>query len=121
MIYECTLIKCQQRLIILSSITKPSLIRLYKIDYKIDFKQLMVTNTANRPSHERENNQISSLPMNLNHMYSLVEFEPSGSVAQCQGLQDIWDICNHPGKLSHFKDDPLACWHTGSTSGMLAQ
>ena len=54
MIYECTLIKHQQRLIILSSITKPSLIRLYKIDYKIDFKQLMVTNTANRPSHERE-------------------------------------------------------------------
>ena len=69
----------------------------------------MVTNTANRLSHERENNQISSLQMNLNHKYSLVELElPSGTVAQCQGLQDIWDIWNHPGKLSHFKDDPLA-------------
>ena len=50
--------------------------------------------------------------MNLNHKYSLVEFEPSGTVAQRQGLQDIWDICNCPGKLRHFKDDPLAHWHT---------
>ena len=54
----------------------------------------MVTNTANRPSHERENTQISSLQIKLCHKYSLVKFEPSGTVAQCLGLQDIWDIWN---------------------------
>ena len=49
MIHECTIIKPpKQRLNILSSITKPSL-RLH-----LDCKQLMVTNTADRPSHERE-------------------------------------------------------------------
>ena len=83
----------------------------------------MVTNTAIWPSHERGNNQLSSLQANKpNHEYSLVELElPSGTVAQHQGLQDIWDICNCPGNLSHFMDDPLACWHTSSSSGMLAQ
>ena len=41
--------KCQNRdLYILSSITKPSL------SIVLDCKQLMVTNTANKPSHERE-------------------------------------------------------------------
>ena len=41
-------------------------------------------------------------------------------MAQHLGLQDIWDLWEpqgHPGKLSHFRDDPLAHWHT---SGMLA-
>ena len=49
MIHECTIIKMpKQRLYTLSSITKPSL------SIVLDCKQLMVTNTANRPSHERE-------------------------------------------------------------------
>ena len=42
----------------------------------------MVTNTANRPSNERKNTQKSSLQINLCHKYSLVGFEPSGTVAQ---------------------------------------
>ena len=61
--------------------------------------------------------QISSLQMKLHHKYSLVGFEPSGTVAPYLGLQDIWDFWKHPLKLRHFRDDPLACWHT---SGMLA-
>ena len=27
----------------------------------------------------------------------------------------------HPGKHKHFKDDPLACWHTSGMAGTLAQ
>ena len=49
MIHECTIIKMpKQRLYTLSSIMKPSL------SIVLDCKQLMVTKTANRPSHERE-------------------------------------------------------------------
>ena len=42
----------------------------------------MVTNTANKPSHEREKHTKSSLQINLSHKYSLVDFEPSSTVAQ---------------------------------------
>ena len=50
MIHECTIIKTpNQRLYTVSSMTKLSLIRL-----QIDYKTIMVTHTANRPSHERE-------------------------------------------------------------------
>ena len=49
----------------------------------------MVTNTANKPSHEREKHTTSSLQINLSHKYSLVGFEPSGTVAQHLDLQDI--------------------------------
>ena len=78
----------------------------------------MVTNTANRPSHERENNQISSLQaINRTMSTVFVELElqlPSGTVAQCQGLQDIWDICWHAGTLLGH----LACWwHSKQTHG----
>ena len=54
----------------------------------------MVKNTANKPSHEREKHTKSSLQINLSHKYSLVVFEPSGTVAQCLDLQDILDFWN---------------------------
>ena len=73
-------------LYILSSITKPSL------SVVLDCKQLMVTNTANRPSHERVKHTKTIITNNLSHKYSFVDFEPSGTVAQHLGLQDIWDI-----------------------------
>ena len=52
----------------------------------------MVTNTANRPSHERVINQNHHNKQKPNHEYSLVKLEllPSGTVAQCLGFQDIW-------------------------------
>ena len=49
----------------------------------------MVIHTANRPSHERETMQKPSLQMKLHHKYSLVGFEPSGTLAPHLGLQDI--------------------------------
>ena len=54
----------------------------------------------------------------LCHKYSLVGFEPSGTVAQCLGLQDIWDLLGPQGSsdtsgmtLRHA-GTLLACWHT---------
>ena len=90
----------------------------------------MVTNTANRPSHERVKHTKIIITNNLSHKYSLVDFEPSGTVAQCLGLQDIWDIWNlqetvqgstntsgmtlwHAGTLLAW----LACWHSRQTHG----
>ena len=62
----------------------------------------MVTNTANRPSHERVKQAISSQTNKPNHEYSHeLELLPSGTVAQHLGFQDIWM-------------NPLACWHTSS-------
>ena len=55
----------------------------------LDCKKLMVTNTANRPSHEREKHTKIIITNNLSHKYGLVGFEPSGTVAQRLGLQDI--------------------------------
>ena len=49
--------------------------------------------------------------------YSLLGFEPSGTVASCLDLSGHLGLLVCPGKLRHFRDDPLACWHT---SGMLA-
>ena len=69
--------------------------------------------------------------MNLSHKYSLVDFEPTGRVAQCLGLQDIWDLWNiqessreaqtlqgwPSGMLAHFWHG----WHTGTVDKPMAQ
>ena len=88
----------------------------------------MVIHTANRPSHERENIQISSLQGKtmcistvlwvLSHLaqwHNVLAFRTSrtsGTSRKC------------PGKHRHFRDDPLACtgtllacWHSRQTHG----
>ena len=80
--------------------------------------------TANRPSHERLNNAniiissknyaISTVLWVLSHLaqwHNVLAFRTSGTSGNLREPQE------HAGKFSHFRDDPLACWHT---SGMLA-
>ena len=79
----------------------------------------MAIHTANRPSHERLNN-TNIIISNKNYAISTVlwVFEPSGTVAQHLGLQDIWDLLGPQGSsdtsgmtLWHA-GTLLACWHT---------
>ena len=90
MIYECTITKCQTETIHIvfhnETQSNKTINRLY-----IDFNNKMVTNTANRPSHERVINQNHHNKQKLNHEYSLVKLEllPSGTVAQRLGFQEF--------------------------------
>ena len=69
----------------------------------------MVTNTANRPSHEREINQYHHNKQKPNHEYSLVKLD-------CCHLAQWHNVWAFRTSDEHL-DDPLACWHTSSSSG----
>ena len=100
MIYECTITKRQTETIHIvfhnETQSNKTINRLY-----IDFNNKMVTNTANRPSHERVINQNHHNKQKPNHEYSLVKLEllPSGTVAQRLGFQDIWMTLWHASTL----------------------
>ena len=105
----------KQRLYTLSSITKPSL----RLD--LDCKLLMVTNTANRPSHEREKHTkiiitnksytISTVLQVLSHLaqwHNILAFRTSRTAGTSR---------KHPGKHRHFW---MTLWHAGTPLAHLA-
>ena len=111
-----------KRLNLVITTTKLSLTRLCRQSDRLYNK--MAIPTANRLSHERLNNTniiissinyaISRVLLVLSHLaqwHNVLAFRTSGTI------WDLRDLREHPGKLRHFRDDPLACWHT---SGMLA-
>ena len=68
--------------------------------------------------------QISSFQAKITpQVQSLVGFEPSGTVAQRLGFQDIWDplgplgSSNTSGMTLWHAGTLLACWHTGTHAG----
>ena len=109
MINECTITKRQTETIHIvfhnETQSTKTINRLY-----IDLNNKMVTNTANRASHERVINQIHHYKQKPNHEYSLVKLEllPSGTVAQRLGFQDIW------------MNIWMTLWHTGTLLAHLA-
>ena len=87
--------------------------------------------TANRLSHERFNN-TNIIISSKNYAISTVLWisEPSGTVAQCLGFQDIWDIREPQGTSGDVQGSSvtsgmtlwhagtlLACWHNWQTHG----